>query len=114
GRSASQAGRSVTALAPSPATTENLWAAALRSRNFVVGAAITAVFVLMALISFVWTPYDPAAQSISTRFAPPFSPGHLLGSDHFGRDTLSMIMVGARTSIAVALLAVGVGVLVGV
>ena len=39
---------------------------------------------------------------------------HWLGTDHFGRDILSMIMMGARTSIAVALLAVGIGVVIGV
>ncbi|WP_051332300.1 ABC transporter permease [Cucumibacter marinus] len=90
------------------------WRAALRSPSFVAGELLTGLFVALALISFVWTPYDPAAQSIATRFRPLFDPAHFLGSDHFGRDTLSMIMVGARTSIAVAFVAVGIGIGLGV
>jgi peptide/nickel transport system permease protein len=92
---------------------EDLWRAAVRSPSFLVGAVITGVFAVLALISFAWTPYDPGLQMIGQKFQPPFSAAHWLGSDHFGRDTLSMIMVGARTSIAVALLAVGIGAVVG-
>lgn len=91
---------------------DDLWSTALRSRSFMIGAAITAIFVLAALISFVWTPYGAAVQDIPNKLEPP-SAAHWLGTDHFGRDTLSMIMVGARTSIAVALVAVGLGALVG-
>jgi peptide/nickel transport system permease protein len=78
----------------------------------VVGAAITGLFVLGALISFIWVPYDPAAQNIPQRFLPP-SMLHWLGTDHLGRDMFSMILVGARTSISVALVAVSVGVVIG-
>ncbi|MHB1103206.1 MAG: ABC transporter permease [Devosia sp.] len=91
---------------------DNLWSTALRSRSFMIGAVLTSIFVLAALISFVWTPYGAAAQDIPNKLRPP-STAHWLGTDHFGRDTLSMIMVGARTSIAVALIAVGLGALVG-
>jgi peptide/nickel transport system permease protein len=92
---------------------EHIWRAALSSRNFVIGAVLTGFFVLLALTSFVWTPYNPATQDIPHKFAAPFTAAHWLGSDHFGRDTLSQIMVGARTSIAVALVAVGMGILFG-
>lgn len=78
-----------------------------------IGAALSLVFVLAALISFVWTPYHIGSVDIPNRLQTP-SAAHWLGTDHFGRDLLSMIMVGARTSIAVALLAVGIGMLVGV
>lgn len=91
---------------------DHLLLAALSSRSFVIGAAITAVFVIAALVSFVWTPFGAAAQDIPNKLKPP-SAVHWLGTDHFGRDTFSMIMVGARTSIAVALIAVGLGVVVG-
>ncbi|MEX3316091.1 ABC transporter permease [Sulfitobacter sp. PS-8MA] len=83
------------------------------NRNLLLGAALTAVFLLAALISFVWTPYDYAGLDIANKLQGP-SAAHLLGTDHFGRDILSMIMVGARTSIAVALVAVGIGMGVGV
>ena len=76
--------------------------AAMRSRNFVMGLTLTAVFALAALISLFWTPYDVTQLDIASKLQKP-SAEHLFGTDHFGRDILSMIMVGARTSIAVAL-----------
>lgn len=87
--------------------------AALRSRNLVLGAALTAVFSSAALLSFLWAPYDITVLDIANKIKGP-SAAHLLGTDHFGRDILSMIMVGARTSIAVALVAVGIGMGLGV
>lgn len=86
---------------------------ALRNRNFLVGICLTGFVLAIALISFVWTPYDTTKLIISERLK---SPNHtyLLGTDHFGRDIFSMVMVGARNSIAVALLAVGIGILIGV
>ena len=83
------------------------------NRNLILGAALSAIFVAAALISFVWTPYDHTALAIPEKLQPPGA-SHLLGTDHFGRDILSMIMVGARTSIAVALVAVGIGMGLGV
>ncbi len=81
--------------------------------QFLLGAMLFGAFALAALLSFVWVPHDVATLDIAARLAPPTS-AHLLGTDHFGRDLLSMLMVGARTSIAVAVLAVGIGVLAGV
>ncbi|KIN62924.1 Peptide/opine/nickel uptake family ABC transporter, permease protein [Sulfitobacter noctilucicola] len=83
------------------------------NRNLIIGSGLSLVFVLAALISFVWTPFDHAALDIPNKLKPP-SAGHWLGTDHFGRDILSMIMVGARTSIAVALVAVGIGMALGI
>lgn len=68
---------------------------------------------IMATVSYFWQPFDVAELNISNRLKP-MSLTHPLGTDHFGRDMLSMIMVGARTSIAVAFVAVGIGVLFGV
>ena len=96
-----------------PARPASHWRAALHTPSFVVGAAITAVFIVMALVSFFWTPYSYAVMDIAGRLKGP-SAVHWFGTDQFGRDMFSMIMVGTRTSISVALIAVGVGVLVGV
>jgi peptide/nickel transport system permease protein len=85
----------------------------LRSNGFMIGAGLTALFVLAALVSFIWTPYDATQISIVNKLKTP-SMAHWLGTDHFGRDMLSMIMVGARVSMAVAFVAVGVGIFVGV
>ncbi|WP_201772345.1 ABC transporter permease [Hoeflea sp. BAL378] len=86
---------------------------ALGHPAFVIGFVLSAVFVALALISFVWTPFDPTRLSIATKLQTP-SLHHWFGTDHFGRDMFSMIMVGARVSIAVAFIAVGIGMIVGV
>jgi peptide/nickel transport system permease protein len=83
------------------------------SRNLILGAGLSALVLLAALLSFVWTPYDHAALNIPAKLQTP-NAAHLFGTDHFGRDILSMIMVGARTSLAVALVAVGIGMGAGV
>lgn len=83
------------------------------SRNLILGGLLTGIFVIAALLSFVWTPDSVEAMNIANRLKPP-SADNLLGTDHFGRDILSMLMVGARTSIAVALVAVGIGMGLGV
>jgi peptide/nickel transport system permease protein len=88
------------------------WRIALGSRNFVFGCVLTAIIVLAALTSLVWTPYDFAAQNIPNKLQGP-STAHWFGTDQYGRDVFSMTLVGARTSIVVALIAVGVGVVVG-
>lgn len=77
------------------------------------GSALVLLAVSAALLSFVWTPYEIDGISIADRMKTP-SGEHLLGTDQLGRDILSMLMVGARVSIAVALFAVGVGMIFGV
>jgi peptide/nickel transport system permease protein len=81
--------------------------------SFVIGALIALAVIGVALLSFVWTPYDPTQMAIANKLKPP-SAAHWLGTDHFGRDVASMIMVGAWNSIAVALIAVGIGIGIGV
>jgi peptide/nickel transport system permease protein len=79
----------------------------------IFGAALSSVFLAMALLSFVWTPHDVEQLVIASRLQPS-SAEFWLGTDQFGRDLLSMLMVGARVSLAVALVAVGIGVAIGV
>ncbi|MFT6224144.1 MAG: peptide/nickel transport system permease protein [Paracoccaceae bacterium] len=78
-----------------------------------VGGVITGTVLVMVLVSFVWTPFDVTQLAISMKLRGPDAV-HWLGTDHLGRDMVSMLMVGARTSLAVALVAVGIGVVVGV
>lgn len=87
--------------------------AARRNAGLIAGAVLTCAFVGAALLSFVWTPYDVAALDVAGRLQAP-SAAHWLGTDHFGRDVASMILVGARNSLAVALVAAGVGMAIGV
>ncbi len=85
----------------------------MKWRSLLIGGVLTALFLLAAALSFLWTPYDVEGMNIAGRLKPP-NATNWLGTDHFGRDILSMIMVGARTSIAVALVAVGIGMGLGV
>ena len=83
------------------------------NRNLILGGFLSGLFILAAILSFFWTPFDYTAMNIPEKFQRP-NGLHWLGTDHFGRDILSMIMVGARTSIAVALIAVSIGIAIGV
>ncbi|GAA1562050.1 ABC transporter permease [Kribbella hippodromi] len=69
--------------------------------SLVAGAALLVLFLGAGLVSFVWTPHDPGEINVANRLAPMGSSGHLLGTDDLGRDVLSMIMAGARTSLLV-------------
>lgn len=86
---------------------------ALHNRSFLIGFTISLMITGMALLSFVWTPFDVTKLEVAQRLKSP-SLLHWFGTDHFGRDIFSMVMVGARNSIAVALVAVGIAVIVGV
>lgn len=78
----------------------------------VIGAVLVSLVVLLALVSFVWTPYDPAAIDPTQRLLSG-SPDHPFGTDQFGRDTLTWIMYGARITLMVGLVAVGIALLIG-
>ena len=82
------------------------------SFSFWIGSLCVLSIFSLAILSFFWTPYDVTILEISNRFKTP-SFENILGTDHFGRDILSMIMVGAQTSIAVALVAVSIGIIFG-
>lgn len=84
-----------------------------RHVTFALGFAISALLVLTAALSLVYTPEDPLRMSISGRLEGP-SAAHWLGTDQFGRDLLSRVMTGAVTSIAVGVIAVGIGMGIGV
>ena len=77
-------------------------------RSLILGAALAGTFALLALLSFAWAPYDVATIDVAAKLQPP-SAAHWFGTDHFGRDVFSMVMVGGRISLAVALAAVGIG-----
>lgn len=83
------------------------------SRTLVIGAVLSAFFIGLALLSFLWTPHDHTTLNIPRKLQAPGG-AHWLGTDHLGRDILSMIMVGARTSLGVALLALAIGLTFGV
>lgn len=96
-----------------PGVPARVFVALNMSRSLAIGGIVTAILVGMALLSFAWTPYSPTALDIVHKLQGP-SASHWLGTDAFGRDVLSMIMVGARNSIFISIVAVAVGAGIGV
>ena len=91
----------------------NFWQRALRHKSFVAGGALVMLLVALALLSFVWTPFPATEIDVPNKLQPP-SATHWLGTDSLGRDIVSQLIVGARASIAVGLIAVGIGIAGGV
>jgi peptide/nickel transport system permease protein len=83
-------------------TLRRLW----RSGTGRFGILVVGLIALAALVSLVWTPFDPASVDARSRWFGPSWP-HLLGTDGNGRDILSLLMAGAQTTVVVA---VGAGV----
>lgn len=84
-----------------------------RSATAVAGLAIVLAFALGAAFAPLLSPHDPVEQSIRDRQQPPFAPGHLLGTDELGRDLLSRIIHGARISMVIGLVSVGISLFFG-
>jgi len=88
-------------------------ARARRHPSFVAGFVLSALLVLAALLSLVWAPYPPAEIDIPAKLQGP-SAAHWLGTDSLGRDIASQLLVGAQNSIVVGVVAVAIGLLLGV
>jgi peptide/nickel transport system permease protein len=86
--------------------------APFRHPSLIIGAAFSLVLVAAALLSWIWTPHSPFEMNLEHRLLPPGAP-YWLGTDPFGRDVLSLLLVGARNSILVGVIAVGIGLIVG-
>jgi peptide/nickel transport system permease protein len=76
--------------------------------SLMIGGTLVAALTGAALLSLVWTPYPFAAIDVANRFQGP-SAQHWLGTDQLGRDVVSQLMAGARTSVAIAFVAVLLG-----
>lgn len=83
-----------------------------RQFSLVVGSVLVGLVVVAALVSFLWTPHDPLLVEASARLLGPTG-DYLLGTDKFGRDIASQLMVGARTTLYVGVVAVGIAALIG-
>ncbi|WP_010147295.1 ABC transporter permease [Serinicoccus profundi] len=81
--------------------------------SLLIGGAIVAVVVALALLSYVWTPYQPMRVLPVEPYQTP-NAEHWLGTDRLRRDVLTQILVGARTTLYVGFVAVGVAAVVGV
>ena len=86
---------------------------ALRHASFMIGMALTLLLTGAALLSWFWTPYPPAEINIPAKLQAPGA-AHWLGTDSLGRDIASQLLVGSQNSIVVGVVAVGIGLLLGV
>ena len=102
----SQSANAITHQAP------GLLARALRHRSFAIGAVLTLLLLLAASLSLIWTPWSPYEIDMAAKLQPPGAQ-HWLGTDPFGRDVTSLLLVGARNSILVGVIAVSIGLSVG-
>ncbi len=84
----------------------------VRSRNGCTGLVLVGLVLLAGLLAPVISPYDPYAIDMDIALRPPGA-AHPLGTDFFGRDILSRLLLGARLSLQVSLLARGIAVLAG-
>jgi peptide/nickel transport system permease protein len=78
-----------------------------------LGIVCVGLLIFAAVLSLVWTPYPPAAIDVPHKLAP-LSGAHWLGADALGRDVASEILAGARVSLLVGVIAVGIGLGFGV
>lgn len=83
-----------------------------RHRAAQVGAAVIAVMALLGLLAPVIAPYGPEEVDLAAAFQGP-SARHLFGADSIGRDIFSRVLYGARYSLTIGLVSVGVGLLIG-
>ncbi len=82
-------------------------------RNFIIGGYLTLLFFLITMVSYAWTPHSIDDFDIAANFSPP-NRQYWLGTDHYGRDIVSMLMIGSRNSVMVAFVAIGIGAALGV
>ena len=82
-----------------------------RSATLVIGLMLVGLIALIALVSWVWTPYAPT-DTTGGRLDPP-SAQHWVGTDKLGRDLATQLMIGARIALTVGVSSVAVGAAVG-
>src|SRR3984957_4966873 len=92
---------------------DGFFARARRHGGFALGAILVAGLISAAALSLVWTPYPPAAIDVAHKLLTP-SPAHWLGTDSLGHDVVSQLLAGARISILVGIIAVGIGLVFGI
>jgi len=74
--------------------------------TLVTGLVLLGLIIVAAIAAPLLTPYDPIEQRFTEAFLPPFSPGHILGTDNFGRDIWSRIVFSTRLDLQIGLLSV--------
>ena len=112
----------VYSLTPSLNLWQKAWRRLRQDRTSMIAIGVIVVFSIIALLApFVSESFfqvDPVTQNLRDKYLPPFSEGHLLGTDELGRDHMSRLLYGAQISLGIAIasavLSLGVGISIGV
>ncbi len=89
------------------------WRALTKNRLALIGGLVVIALAVLALLAPVLAPWDPNRPDIRKILDPP-SGGHPLGTDQLGRDVLSRMLYGARVSLAVGFVSVGIATAIGI
>ncbi len=85
-----------------------------KNKGAMIGLGIITIFVIMAIFAPLIAPQDPLVQEVSERMTPMFTNGYILGSDDLGRDMLSRLIYGARISMTIGMVSVGISLFFGI
>jgi peptide/nickel transport system permease protein len=91
---------------------QDVWRRLRRTPGALIGALVVIGIALAALLAPVLAHADPLAQNLAQQAIPPGT-AHLMGTDKLGRDVFARILYGARTSISIGFIAVGIAIVVG-
>jgi peptide/nickel transport system permease protein/dipeptide transport system permease protein len=97
-----------------PTPLQETWYHLKKNKGAMTGLGIITLFVLMAIFAPLVSPRDPLAQQISERLTPMFTNGYIFGTDDLGRDMLSRLIYGARISMTIGVVSVGISLFFGI
>lgn len=90
------------------------WRRLKKDKAAIAGAIVLIAVIILSLAAPVITTYNPNKVEMTQRLMQPGSPGHLLGTDHLGRDMLTRLLYGGRISVAIGFIAVAIAMFFGV
>lgn len=83
-----------------------------KNKKFIIGMIVVGILIALAVVSLFYTPYDPEAMNIKEKFQAP-SLKHIMGTDNFGRDIFSRVMVGLKDTVLISGITVAIGFFAG-
>ena len=107
------ANEEIVALRPGPGRLQSAWRALSKNKLTLAGCIIALIYILLGLFGPVLAPHDYARQDLMATFLKPGSPGHLLGTDNYGRDILSRLVVAIRVSLSIGFGITAISMIVG-
>jgi len=85
-----------------------------QSKSVLIGGFFVLIVVLCAIFAPIISTHDPYEMNMDERLLKPMQDGHILGTDQYGRDLFTRIIYGARVSLEVGLVSVGLAMFIGV